>query len=76
MNGLDGRLAAAVTTTVLLLVPLVFAALPASGWAALPLSRLGTITLFFLLVPAGFAVLASYKVLDYYGTFGGETDSE
>lgn len=71
------RLMAALTTVILILLPLVLIAIPryTKGEFPGPLTRVDAVIGFFILVPLGFVLIASYQVARYHGVIGGEEDS-
>ncbi|WP_435118058.1 hypothetical protein [Halolamina sp. C58] len=71
------RLMAALMTVSLILLPLVLIAVPpfTRGQFPGPLTRMDAIVGFFVLVPLGFALVATYRVAQYRGLVGAEEDS-
>lgn len=68
------RLMAALTTVVLILLPLVLIAIPrfTRGEFPGPLTRVDAVIGFFIAVPLGFILITSYQVARYHGIIGGE----
>ena len=68
---------AALTTVVLILLPLVLIAIPRFTKSEFPgpVTRVEAVLGFFILVPLGFFLIASYQVARYHGVIGGEEDA-
>jgi len=71
------RLMAALTTVILILLPLVLIAIPRFTRNEFPgpLTRVDAVMGFFIAVPVGFVLIAAYQVARYHGVIGGAEDA-
>ena len=71
------RLMAALTTVVLIRLPLVLIAIPRFTRDEFPgpLTRVDAVIGFFIAVPLGFILITAYQVARYHGIIGGAEDA-